>query len=247
MEMDEAKSGSKKDRLSIFFAFAAIYIIWGSTYLAILIGLIVLPPFLMSAIRFLVAGLLLYGWCVFKGKQQPDISSLQKNTLYGIFMLVGGTVSVTWAEQYLPSSLAAIIVSSLPFWFVVLDKKQWQFYFSNKFIIAGLILGFAGVALFVGFGSTGYSSNLGTGNQLTGILVILTGGLAWTIGSLYSKYYPAKTSLLINAAIQLLSAGVFCMVVSLLAGEWRNFSFAAIKTSSWLAVLYLIIMGSLIA
>jgi len=235
-----------KEKWTIIFAFAAIYIVWGSTYLAIWIGLNDLPPFLMSAIRFLIAGAILLFWCRWKGEEYPNALTITKNAICGVLMLVGGTVSVVWAEQYLTSSLAAIIVTILPFWFVLLDRRHWKFYFSNKNIVAGLILGFLGVTLLLGFGSQASTPILKNSNQLIGIGVIFFGGLAWTLGSLYSKYKPAKASLLVNGAVQLLSAGFFCLIISLFAGEWRNFSIVNINSSSWWALVYLIIMGSLV-
>src|SRR5439155_605349 len=138
MTMNNSVPASKS---TVIFAFATIYIIWGSTYLAILFAIESIPPFLMSAFRFLGAGLILYVWKTCRGEQQPDFSSFGKNAIYGTLMLVGGTVSVTWAEQYISSSIAAIIVTAVPFWFIVLDKRQWSFYFSNKIIITGLFLG----------------------------------------------------------------------------------------------------------
>ncbi len=124
----------------IILAFAVIYLVWGTTYLAILFAIKDIPPFLMSGMRFLFAGIILYFFCLVKKEQQPNFLSFSKNVFRGILMLVGGTVSVTWAEQYLPSSTAAIIVTSVPFWFVILDRKQWKFYFSNKVLIIGLLI-----------------------------------------------------------------------------------------------------------
>ena len=234
----------QREKLSIVLAFAAIYLVWGSTYLAIWIGLNDIPPFLMSAIRFLIAGIILHVWCSWKHEPFPASRDMIRNSISGIFMLVGGTVSVAWAEQYLSSSLAATIVSILPFWFVVLDRRQWNFYFSNKYIIAGLVIGFLGVLLLLGFGNN--RTSLPT-NQWPGIVVLLLGGMAWTVGSLYSKYKPANSSLLVSGSVQLLAAGIFCGIVSGFSGEWQHFSPEGINTSSWLALLYLIIMGSLVA
>src|SRR5690349_16970785 len=140
---------AQQNKLKVLLAFAAIYLIWGSTYLALLIGVETVPPFFLSALRLTFAGILLYVYCLLKGEEQPDITSLKKNAICGILMLFGGTCSVAWAEQYLPSGLTAIIVTSLPFWFIVLDKKQWSFYFSNKLLLTGLIIGFIGVAVLV--------------------------------------------------------------------------------------------------
>lgn len=230
---------------SIILAFAAIYIIWGSTYLVILYAIKTIPPVMMSALRFLAAGLLLYGYALWKGEQQPDFTSFMKNALCGILMLSGGTVSVTWAEQYLPSSTAAIIVSSLPFWFVLLDRKQWSYYFSSKLIITGLLTGFIGVILLMNFKDPA-AAGITSSKQIAGAVIIILGGIAWAAGSLFSKYCPARNSLLMNGAIQLLVAGFFCLQLSIFSGESSGFNFSQVHASSWLALLYLLVMGSLV-
>jgi drug/metabolite transporter (DMT)-like permease len=231
----------------VILAFAAIYIIWGSTYLAILFAIVDMPPFLMSGFRFLVAGLILYIWRTLKGEKQPDFNSFGKNVICGVLMLVGGTVSVACAEQYLSSSLAAIIVTAVPFWFVVLDKRQWSFYFSNKIIVTGLLLGFVGVAMLMLFNKPGGSHLENSGKQWLGALILIVGSIAWTSGSLFSKYKPAKSAMLMGASIQLLAAGFFCMMASVFSGEAKNFSFAEVNTTAWLALVYLVVMGSLVA
>ncbi len=231
---------------TVLLAFAAVYIIWGSTYLAILVAIRDIPPFMTSALRFLTAGLLLLGWCMVKKQPMPTARDIGRNALCGPLMLFGGTVSVTWAEQYLPSSMAAMIVTSLPFLFVLLDRKQWGYYFSNKMIIVGLVVGFAGVALLLGLGPQNNTTN-GTGNQMTGILAIIVGEIAWTIGSLYSKYRPASSSLIMNACIQLLATAVFTGLVSVVAGEPHHIVWTQVSASSWLALLYLATMGSIVA
>src|ERR1044072_5005503 len=134
-----------KQNWKCIVAFAVVYFVWGTTYLAILFAIKDIPPFLMSAMRFLLAGIVLYIFCLAKNERHPDYTSFLKIMFRGILMLVGGTVSVTWVEQYLPSGTTAIIVTSVPFWFVLLDRKQWSNYFSNKILIIGLIVGFIGV------------------------------------------------------------------------------------------------------
>jgi drug/metabolite transporter (DMT)-like permease len=237
--------GVLNERWNIILAFTAVYVVWGSTYLAIGIGLNDLPPFLMSGLRFLIAGLILQTWCTWKGQAMPNRNSIWRGSIAGVLMLVGGVVSVVWAEQFLSSSLAAIVVTLLPFWFILLDKRQWSFYFSNKSIIAGLVLGFVGVMILIGFGNAS-TIKAAHANQLEGIVVILCGGIAWTAGSLYSKYKPAKASLLANGSIQLLAAGIVCILTSWIIGEWKHFSFSGTAASSWIALLYLIVMGSLV-
>src|SRR5262245_29877256 len=196
-----------KQHLKIFLAFVVIYFVWGTTYLAILFAIKDIPPLLMSGMRFLFAGIILYIICLLKNEKQPDFTSFAKNTLSGILMLVGGTVSVTWAEQYLSSSTTAIIVTSVPFWFILLDRRHWSDNFSNKVLIPGLIIGFIGVALLISSNHSESRAITTPANGIGAILVLITGGIAWTSGSLFSKYKPAGNSLLMNTAVQLLVAG----------------------------------------
>jgi drug/metabolite transporter (DMT)-like permease len=237
---------NKDNKWIIFLAFAAVYIIWGSTYLAILLGLKGIPPLLLCALRFIIAGVLLLGWCLWHGEKFPAQNSIRINSLCGILMLSGGIGSVSWAEQYISSSLAAVIVTALPFWFVIFDKKKWSFYFSNKFIIGGLLLGFTGVVLLLGFEKTPQEAIHKSGNQLAASLIILAGGICWSCGSLYSKYRVTGSSILMNGAIQLLIAGIFSFAISGLAGEWKNFHLKQVGNEAWLALLYLVTMGSIV-
>ena len=201
----------------------------------------------MTGMRFFLAGILLYGWCMLiKKEAAPGFTTLAKNGLCGILMLSFGIGSLAWAEQYISSGLAAIIVTSLPFWFVVLDRKQWSFYFSNKSILLGLLVGFAGVILLISFGKTSPAVSSPPGKQLAGMLVLVAGGIAWTSGSLYSKYKPAQASVTMNTAIQLMVAGIFSTLFSFVAGEPKHFSFAQVHSHSLLALLYLAIIGSLL-
>ena len=234
-----------KFQWKIILAFSAIYIIWGSTYLAILWVISDIPPLLMSGIRFIAAGTILLGWCLWKLEKLPDYKSFRKNAICGILMLFGGTGGVAWSEQYVPSGLAAVIVTTVPFWFILLDRKKWSSYFSNKLIIPGLLSGFAGVMLLSGFGSHDFLIHYATDKTTLGILVIIAGGIAWTAGSLYSKYHGSQGSVTMNAAVQLLVAGIFSVSVSLVSGESRHFNFASVPASAWLSLLYLVAAGSL--
>jgi len=193
------------NRIKILLAFASIYIIWGSTYVALRFGIATVPPFLLSSIRFFIAFLLLLVYCLVTKRPIPDRRSVINNSICGVLMLGGGTVSVAWSEQYVPSSTAAIIVSFLPFWFVLLDKKQWNYYFTNKIILIGLLLGFVGVLLLTNFSNTDTRGLNKPGHAAFGIVAILMGGVAWTIGSLMSKYKTSNSSLLVNATIQTLA------------------------------------------
>lgn len=227
----------------VIAAFAAVYIIWGSTYVGIALAIKSVPPFLMAGTRFFVAGFILYLWCIAKGEKIPDAISLLKNSLAGVLMLFCGTTSLIWSEQYLPSGLAAVVVASVPFWFVLLDKKKWRANFSDKFIIIGLLIGFAGILLlFNGKGAISLQNK----TQLIAFFVLLTGSMLWGAGSLYSKYATSNGSTTFKASIQMMAAGVAGYITAFIAGEQDHFVLANVTASSVYAMLYLITFGSLV-
>lgn len=227
----------------VIIAFACVYIIWGSTYLAIALAIKSIPPFLMVGSRFLVAGLILISWRLLKGDKIPSIKTIGKVAVGGVFMLSVGNGGVCYAEQYLPSGLAAIIVATVPIWFVILDKRQWSFYFSNKLIIIGCLIGFGGVLmLFAGKGSAEFTHNK---MKLLGFLVLLIGTIGWAVGSLISKYQKVDVSISMKVALQMIAAGIVSTFAGLLSKETINT--AAINAQSFEAWVYLIIMGSLVA
>ena len=233
--------------VKVILAFAAVYLIWGSTYLAAQFGLATIPPYLMGSMRFAIAGLLLLAWSFFSKKPMPGKRAIIVNSVGGILMLVGGSGSVLWSQQYLGSGLAAILVASLPIWFVLLDRKQWSYYFGDKRVIMGVILGFIGILLLFGAGvRNGLQAEKGW-MQVIGIGVILLGCIAWAIGSLYVKYKAVQVDVATSAGIQLFSAGLFSLIPSFLTGEWNGFGWSQVSTGGWLSLLYLTIPGSVIA
>jgi drug/metabolite transporter (DMT)-like permease len=242
--MHHISTNKEPSKLLVLTAFAALYIIWGSTYLAIRIGIKTVPPFFLVGIRFLVAGAILFAWCLYKGEKMPSLHVVSNIAVGGILMLFMGNGAVSWAEQYLPSGIAAIIVATVPLWFVLLDKGQWKFYFSNKIIILGFLVGFAGVLLlFAGKGSTDF---LGDKKKLLGFFVLLTGTMAWASGSLYSKYRKVDASVTMKASVQMLAAGVVSVTAGLLLGEQHEMPLSGISLQSLYALLYLVFMGSLV-
>lgn len=229
----------------VILAFAAIYMIWGSTYLGILLAIESIPPFIMAATRFLVAGSLLFAWALWKGEKLPDLRSITRISLSGMLMLFIGNGAVTWVEQYLPSGLAAIIVATVPLWFIILDKREWRFYFSNKQIIIGLLIGFAGVILLFAGKAAG---DLFTDRMKFISLLVLTGGIiSWTIGTLFSKYSKMQGSTTMKVAIQMMAAGLLFIPMVFGFGEHHQFQVSAVTLTSLLALAYLILMGSVVA
>lgn len=231
-------------RLLLLFAFFNIYIIWGSTYLAVALGLIGFPPFILVGLRYLTAGVILLTYAKAKGESFPPKKLLLKQALSGILMLVGGTGMIAWAEQYITSGQAAILVATEPLWFLVLDRKHWPEYFSSKFIISGLIVGFAGIFLFLKSGHLQINhSQIG----LIATFVVLLSTVWWVLGSLLINNSRGKSSVMMNSSMQLLPAAAVSGLIAVFTGEFSGFSFAQVPAKSWLALLFLIVFGSLIA
>lgn len=242
--MENALTPKRPSQLLVIAAFAAIYLIWGSTYLAIMIAIRDIPPLLMAGSRFLLAGVFLYIFCRIRGEGTPDLRSLGSMSLSGALMLFLGTGAVAWAEQYISSGLTAIIVATVPLWFVLLDKRQWKFHFSSGWIMAGLLIGFAGVLLL--FADKKSFSLDGGRMKIVCFFVLIAGSVAWTIGSLHSKYKPVQASTIMKAAIQMIVAGICALLTGIFIGEHHDFVWSAVSRDSLLALLYLIIVGSLV-
>jgi len=236
------KKGNKHSL--VIAAFAAIYLIWGSTYLGILLAIKTIPPLFMASARFTIAGVLLMGWAFYKGEQLPSAKSIAMISLSGILMLFFGNGAVTWVEQYLPSGLAAIIVATVPLWFVLLDKRQWAFHFSNKQIIFGLCIGFAGVILlFSGKSAAGIFNDR---MKIISLFILIAGTICWTAGSLYAKYRKMEGSTTMKVAIQMIASGITFFIVALCLKEQKNMDISSVTLKSIVALLYLILVGSLV-
>lgn len=231
-------------KLLLIFAFFNIYIIWGSTYLAVALGIKGFPPFILVGLRYLIAGLILLIYCKAKGEEFPPIKTASKHALSGILMLVGGTGMIAWAEQYITSGQAAILVATEPLWFLLLDRKNWKTYFSNKYIIAGLLIGFAGIFLFL---KSDHLQMNRSGIGLVATLVVLLSTVWWVLGSLIINNNKGNGSVMMNISVQLLSAAVVSSIIASFTGEFLHFSFTNVPLQSWLALFFLIVFGSLIA
>lgn len=233
-------------KILIALAFFAIYVVWGTTYLAALWGLEGMEPFVLSSLRYLLAGVLLAMWCLVSRYAWPDFSSVKVVAVTGIVMLVGGSGLVVVAEKYISSGHAAVVIATEPLWFLLLDRKRWKEYFSNPFVIAGLVTGFAGIALFSCFSpeQTGIAYN-----AVTGTLIALGGSILWVIGALYYERSPGikKHPHLVLTTIQLLCAGAFSAGLALALGEWNKFHVHDVTGNAWFGLIFLAIMGSIVA
>jgi drug/metabolite transporter (DMT)-like permease len=227
----------------VIAAFAAVYVIWGSTYLAILWVIESVPPLLMASGRFLFAGALLYAWLRARGTPRPSPDQWRAAIIAGALMLAGGNGAVVVAEQWVPSGLTALLVAAVPLWLVVLDATLGSRSRPTRRAQLGLLVGFAGVALLGGTPGIGG----GGSRALLGALLVMFGSISWAGGSLYLRSAPKPGSPLMLVAMQMLGGGVVLGVMSLALGEPADFRFADVTLRSLLALLYLVIFGSLIA
>jgi drug/metabolite transporter (DMT)-like permease len=230
----------------VVIAFATVYLVWGSTYFFIQIAVQHLPPMILGALRFLTAGLLLLAWCMATGEKTGSWKQTRTAIFTGLMLLLGGTGAVIWAEKWLPSSLVAVLISSAPFWFVILDFPRWRENLTSRSIITGLVFGFIGVICMFGEKVAGAFSAAGNENELIGLFILLLGTMSWAGGSLYSKYHSTGSTT-VSSAWQMLAAGVAFALGSLVSGDWNGFQWGSVTIGSWLSLVYLIIFGSLAA
>ena len=229
----------------VILGFAAVYIIWGSTYLGIAYAIDSMPPFLMTALRFICAGLILLAIAKVKGVKVPPKKEVINASLSGILLLIGGNMSVVWAEQYIPSSIAAIVIASLPIWLVVLDRQQWKKITTDPLLVLGLIIGFVGVAFLIGFDG-GLKADT-SGIVVIGFIVLISAPIFWSGGTIFMRMVKHPENSYAKITIQMLASGIVAMIVSLVIGEGSDFQPAEVTLTSWLALAYLVIFGTIIA
>jgi drug/metabolite transporter (DMT)-like permease len=228
---------------AIVLAFAAIYLIWGSTYLAIRFAVETLPPFLMLFARFFTAGVLMYAFLRGRGVARPTAREWWGGAVVGGLLLLGGTGAVGWAEQWIPSGLAALIVAIVPMWMVLLDWIGPAKRRPTVAVVVGLILGLVGVAVLVGPVDLAGSGRM----QFIGSAVVVFGTLSWATGSVYGKHLPHPSSPWMSAALQMTAGGVLLLLFGTVVGEWARVDTAQMSARSLGALAYLIVFGSLIA
>ena len=232
-------------------AFAAVYIFWGSTYLAIKYAIETLPPFLMAGARFIFAGSILYVWAlVSKDYEKPSAAHWKTSFIVGTLLLLGGNGGVVFAEHYISSSLAALLVATEPFWIVLLGWLWLKGARPNLKVALGLVIGFLGVWLLISgqnaSGTGAGAASAGDSMQIISTIAIIAAAFSWAVGSIYGLRSPVPKSSLLTAGMQMISGGSVLLLVSLLLGEWSKFSLAEVSANSWFGLIYLIIFGSLI-
>jgi drug/metabolite transporter (DMT)-like permease len=229
-------------KFRIAAAMLAIYLIWGSTYLAIRFAVETIPPFIMAGTRYLIPGLLLFVWRRLAGDPAPTRRQWIAGAIVGLFLLLGGNGLVSWAEQRVESGIAALIIGTSPIWMVIFDavltrkRPRWQ-------VIVGLLTGFGGILFLIGpeslFGQNPHYDLLGMG-------ILMLAALLWATGSIYSRDANLPRSPLLGTGIEMLAGSAGLYIASLVTGEWKTFNIAAVSQQSLLGVLYLIVLGTLI-
>jgi drug/metabolite transporter (DMT)-like permease len=233
---------AKPARIAIVLAFAAIYLIWGTTFLGIRYAVETLPPFLMGATRFLFAGALLFGWTRLRGVPMPRLALWKPAFVAGFFMMLIAQGSVSWAEQKVPSGLAAVIVATTPIWFLLLDWVAVSRRPPRVVTALGLAVGLCGVVLLIAPWQTGVRDI-----DLLGAVVLVLGSFSWATGSLYTRTAKSPSSHLQATAMQMLAGGTLLLLAGTLVGDWGRLDPGAVSTRSVVALLYLSIVGSLVA
>lgn len=227
----------------ILLAFAAVYVVWGSTYLAIRFGVETIPPFMMAGMRFVIAGVLLYGWSRRRGAPAPTWKEWRSAAVIGTLLLVIANGGVTWAEQRVPSGIAALLSATVPLWITLID---WTLHGGSRpraGVMLGLVVGFAGVIMLIGPDQILGHNRL----DMAGIGVLLFASVSWASGSLYSRKAALPSSPLLATSMEMLSGAVLLLLISGVSGEFQRFDPAAVSLRSWLAVAYLCVFGSIIA
>jgi drug/metabolite transporter (DMT)-like permease len=229
-------------RWHVAAALAAVYLIWGSTYLGIRFAIESLPPFLMAGTRFLVAGALLFGWTRFQGVPMPPRAHWRSALIIGGLMLLGGNGGVTWAEQRVPSGLAALMIGATPLWIVVLNWLVFGGARPNRRMASGLAVGLGGLVLLIG--PTELAG--GSGINPLGATALLAAALAWAAGSLYSRRAALPASPQLANGMEMLCGSALLLGVGTVSGEWGQFNLSHVSLRSALAIVYLTLFGSLI-
>ena len=226
--------------LHVALALGAVYLIWGSTYLAILFAIETIPPFLMAGARYLTAGAILYAWARAQGAPRPSLLHWRSAAIIGAFLLLVGNGGVVWAEQRIDSGLAALLISTEPLWIVLLVWLHSGRKRPNPKVVAGLVLGFVGLLMLV---KPSGSASI----DLLAAAVVILASVSWAWGSLYGQRAPLPSSPLATTGMQMLAGGAFLMIASIATGEPARFVLSEVSMRSWLSLGYLIVFGAIVA
>lgn len=236
-----------RQAIGVLIAYFLIYVVWGSTYYVIGLALQGFPPFLLGALRFSAAGMLLLGLCAVRGERVFRWELVRKSAVSGIVLLFVDMAVIMLAEQYVSSSLVAIVASSTALWIFTLDRPMWKINFRSPLKIAGVIVGFGGVLSL--YAEQAFSEETPVQSEY-GLLILTAGCVSWALGTLYAKYRSSKTesvNAFAGSAWQMLAAGGMFWVWSLVLGESGRISLGEIPGRAWWSLAYLVAFGSILA
>ncbi len=225
--------------LAIWSALAVVYLVWGSTYLAIRFAVETTPPFLMAAARFIVSGGCLLVWRRAAGDVKPTLPEWRNAAIIGFFLLVGGNGGVVWAAQFIPSSLSALLVATVPLWLVIMDTLRPGGERPNLKSTTGILIGFCGAAMLIG-----WTAGVGTTMNFLGAAAVVLASVFWAMGSLYGRSAALPASPLLATGMEMLTGGIAQIFIALALGEWSSFDPALVSKRSALALIYLTVIGS---
>jgi len=234
-------SHARNHRFNVILCFLAIYLIWGSTYLAIRYAVESIPPLYTAGLRHLTAGSILFIWCLAK-RLRPTWAQIRASMIIGVFFFLIGHGTLHWAEQRVPSGLASLLIASEPIWVFLLSAaaaRQWHW---NKTLLAGILLGLGGVGLLMG-----RSALTSVPGMFISSAAVVISALGWSVGVVYSRRSHLSGHPLLLSALSLLAGSVQLLLVGTVAGEYRGFSLASVSLRSWLSLGYLIVFGSVVA
>ena len=246
--MTNKTDGRQLQKIRIMIAYFLIYVVWGSTYYFIGVALKGFPPFLLGALRFTAAGLLLLMWCWVQGEPIFKKILIKKSAISGIVLLFVDMAVIMLAQKYVSSSYVAIIASSTAIWIMALDVPMWKTNFCNPKIIIGIILGFLGVIMLYAeqFNYT-FQTHIHRGY---GVILLIVGCLSWVLGTLYAKYRSSaeeEVNAFAGSAWQMLFACTAFWICTFMSGEAINIDLKTVPFTAWLSLTYLILFGSILA
>jgi drug/metabolite transporter (DMT)-like permease len=231
---------SRRERTLVLLAFLAIYLVWGSTYLAIRYAVETIPPLFVAGTRHLIAGALLLAWCWWKGLR-PTAAQWRASLIVGALFFLGGHGLLHWAEQVVPSGLAALLIATEPIMIAILVALAGQARITLP-VASGMLLGLAGIALLMQADVSGAGRN-----QLIGSAAILLGTLSWAVGIIYSNRGKLHPHPVMSAAMSLLAGAALLILTGIVVGEGTRLSLATVSFKSFASLLYLVFFGSLVA
>jgi len=234
---------SKPSAWRVLLAFAIIYVVWGSTFLAIRVGVREVPPFLLAGLRFLIAGIVLYAWMRAKGTQSPALREWGAVLLLAVLIFVFDYGLLFWAERRVPSGIAAVMMATIPVFMAISEILILRTQRLSARLAIGLLVGTGGVTVLV-------SRRLGFGEvpiDTAGACALIVAAISWSLASALTRRLPLPAAKTMSSGAQMLSGGVLLMLTAALLGEFRGFHVDTVSRGAWLALAYLIVLGSIVA